>query len=326
MKISILGAGSFGSALAQVVKDAGFDPIVWTYSEDSKDYFLSDKNKYICDEFKTQINITTNINDIKDSKYIFVVVPSFALRETAQKINHLVSEETIIVQCSKGIERETFKTGKTIFQEELGPHQFAILSGPSHAEEIAKRIFTGIVITSTSETICKNFQQAFSTNYFRIYTNTDVEGVELAGCIKNILAIAAGYCDASEEFGDNTKALILTRGIRELKILIELYGGNPQTAYGLTGIGDLIVTACSKHSRNRLFGELIGSGLSIETAKKEVGMVVEGYYSIQAIHQLIEKANLDLPVMEIVYNAIFKEVDIARLSLEASKRDLKSED
>lgn len=326
MKISILGSGSFGSALAQVLCDANQRPIIWSHTLDSKEKFISDANNYIDSECKKLVFSTTDLEDINNSDMVLVAVPSFALRETAQKIKPYIKDDTIIVLCSKGIEKNTFKTGAEIFEDELPSHKLAILSGPTHAEEISKRLFTAIVATSTDLEVAKKIQKIFSTPYFRVYTNTDIKGVELAGSVKNILAIAAGYCDASPYLGDNTKALLLTRGLRELKILTELYGGSKETIYGLTGVGDLMVTAFSKHSRNRRFGELLGSGLSVDDAQKEIGMVVEGYYSLSAIHQLIHERGLDLPVIDIIYKAVYHDIDIDQLYEIGSKRSLKSEE
>lgn len=325
MQVSVLGGGSFGSSLAQVLYDNHHDVNIWAHNDDSLKYFLSEDNHYIDQDIKEQINATTNIDCISQSQLVVIVVPSFALRQTAQLMKPHLNDDSIIVLCTKGLERDSLKTGQAVLQEELGNINFCILSGPTHAEEVAKRMLTAIVATSEDEDIAKTVQMIFNNKTFRVYTNTDIKGVELAGAVKNILAIAAGFCDASPVFGDNTKALLLTRGLRELKVLTEFAGGSPQTVYGLTGVGDLMVTAFSKYSRNRQFGELVGKGMSVKEAQEEIGMVVEGYYSMLAVHQLTSKYDLDLPVIELIYYAVYHEVDINKLYDIVSMRSLKSE-
>lgn len=325
MQVSVLGGGSFGSSLAQVLYDNHHDVNIWAHNDESLKAFLSEDNHYIDQDIKDKINATTNIDCIIQSQLVVIVVPSFALRQTAQLMKPHLNEDSIIVLCTKGLERDSLKTGQVVLQEELGNINFCILSGPTHAEEVAKRMLTAIVATSEDEDIAKTVQTVFNNKTFRVYTNTDIKGVELAGAVKNILAIAAGFCDASPVFGDNTKALLLTRGLRELKVLTEFAGGSPQTVYGLTGVGDLMVTAFSKYSRNRQFGELVGKGMSVKEAQEEIGMVVEGYYSMLAVHQLISKHDLDLPVIELIYYAVYHEVDINKLYDIVSMRSLKSE-
>lgn len=325
MKVSILGGGSFGSALAQVLFDNGNDINVWCHDQESVEKFLSNDNTYIDEDIKKQINVTTDISCVKDTKFVVIVVPMFALRTSIKLAKEYLNDDSILVLCSKGLEQSTLKTGHDVIEEEVPNVHFSILSGPTHAEEVAQRMFTSIVATSEDINIAIEVQHLFNNKYFRVYVNTDIKGVELAGAVKNILAIAAGYCDASDKFGDNTKAMMMTRGLRELKILTKMCGGTSETVYGLTGVGDLMVTAFSKHSRNRKFGELLGKGLSVEEAKREVGMVVEGYYSLQAIHQLIEENNLDLPVIELIYNAVYHEADVDELYNIASSRSLKHE-
>lgn len=327
MKVSVLGAGSFGSSLAQVLYDNNHEVHIWAHNEESLARFLSSENTYVDQDIKYDLHPTSDISIVAQTQIIVVVVPSFALRDTAKLIKPYIGDDSIIVLCTKGLERESLKTGQMVFEEELGANiNFSILSGPTHAEEISKRMFTAIVATSENEDVAKAVQMLFNNKYFRVYTNTDIKGVELAGAVKNILAIAAGYCDASDKFGDNTKALLLTRGLRELKVLTEFYGGSKHTIYGLTGVGDLMVTAFSKYSRNRKFGELVGSGMSIKEAQEAIGMVVEGYYSTLAIHELIERYELDLPVIELIYHALYHEVEIDKLYDIASMRSLKSED
>ncbi len=326
MKIAILGAGSFGSSIAQIMLDNNHEVSMWAYNQAAIDTFFDPQNTYIQQQLKQNVTISTDIKIVKDHDVVVFVVPSFALRESAKQVAPYFTNNMIGVLCSKGIERDSFKTGLEVLNEEIPNLRGVILSGPTHAEEISKRMFSAIVATSNNLEDAKLVQQIFNNQYFRVYTNNDVKGVELAGAVKNILAIAAGYCDGSSQFGDNTKALILTRGLRELKILTELSGGSVNTVYGLTGVGDLMVTAFSKYSRNRYFGELIAQGNSVNDAIKKVGMVAEGYYSLLAVHQIIEKYQLDLPVINLIYDVVYHQKDVNSLYKQATLRSLKSED
>ena len=326
MKIMVLGAGSFGGSLAQVLVDNKKEVILWSHNEEEVQNLKKNGSGYIEKKSIDKIHVTSDINMASKSDIIVFVVPSFALRETAKKIKKIISKDAIIVLCTKGIERDTMKTGEVVLREELGSVNLSILSGPTHAEEIAKRMFTSIVSTSENDETGTVVQHLFNNDYFRVYKNNDIKGVELSGAVKNILAIASGFCDSSPQFGDNAKAFLLTRGLRELRQLVIADGGSINTIYGLTGMGDLIVTATSKHSRNRMFGELLGKGLSVKDAQEKIGMVVEGYYSLVAIHQLKEKYKLDLPIIQLIFDVVYNEANIEDLFNIVKTRSLKSED
>ncbi len=307
MKISVLGAGSFGCTIAQVLAHNEHDVQLWDYNPKNVDKLKNTReNPYIKNaKIDTSINIISDLNLIVDSEIIVYVVPSFALRDIANKIKALEIDNKVQVLCTKGIEAETMKTGLNILKDDLNfSGDVVILSGPTHAEELALKKITTIVSTCNNLETAKLVQLIFNCSYLRVYTQTDVKGVEILGGAKNVLAIAAGICDSHPSLGDNAKAALLTRGLRELAIIGKFEGAEESTFYGLTGMGDLIVTAMSNHSRNRKFGELIGSGLSKEEALTKIEMTVEGIYSVKALNQLAQKHNLDLPIVKTMYEIL----------------------
>lgn len=328
MKIMILGAGSFGCALANVVSDNGHDVILWGHLQKEIDYLAKTKeNPFVPGaKLNDDISFTSDLTKVNDVDMVVYVIPSFALRETSKKINSILKKPQNFVICTKGIEAESMKSGYEIVKEEVEKvKDIAILSGPTHAEELAFRKLTTIVATSENMEYAKEVQNIFNNNYLRVYTNTDVNGVEILGAAKNVLAIAAGVCDSHPNLGDNAKAALLTRGLRELKIIGLASDADSDTFYGLTGLGDLIVTATSKHSRNRKFGELLGKGLSREEAEEEVGMVVEGIYSVDALHKLKESTNLDLPIIVATYQFIYGGRNLDDILVDMFSREVKSE-
>ncbi len=330
MNITVLGAGSFGCSIATIANDNGHEVNLWGHLQSDIDKLKSElRNPFIPEaEMAADINYTSDLSVINDSEIIAFVVPSFAIREVAKSIKEILEpgKNPIYVICTKGLEAKTMKSGHTIIEEEIGEDsQIVTLSGPTHAEEVALRMFTTIVSTSESEYARKTVQKAFNNQYLRVYTNPDVRGVEIIGAAKNVLAIAAGYCDGNDKLGDNAKAALLTRGLRELKIIGDLENCQPETFYGLTGMGDLIVTAMSRHSRNRGFGELLGQGLTKEEAAEKIGMVVEGVYSVEAIHQLKDKHNLDLPIIEAIYQLLYEGGTFSEVFETLATREIKSE-
>lgn len=328
MKIAVLGGGSFGCTIAKVLSENNHDVWLWSHLEENTQEL---KKKLEVPHVKgaklsDKINFVSTIDFINDVEMIVVAVPSFALRETAKLLNQVLVSDKLFVICTKGIEADTMKSGYQIICE-LVSHvdSVVILSGPTHAEELAVRKYTTIVSTSNSKTARELVQNTFCNDYLRVYTQDDIIGVEMLGAAKNVLAIAAGFCDSHPMLGDNTKAAILTRGLRELIIIGEHEGCKKETFYGLTGLGDLIVTAMSKHSRNRKFGELIGSGLSRTQAEQEIGMVVEGLYSVKAIHNLKKKNNLDLPIIEAIYQVLYHNANPQSIIDDLLQRENKSE-
>lgn len=328
MKIAVLGAGSFGCSIAQVLSSNKHEVLLWDFNpENAKKLEETRENPYIKGaKINDDITITSSLADIEECEMITYVVPSFALRSTGEAVKALGMDDKIQVICTKGIEAESMKTGLNILQDDLEFRgNVAILSGPTHAEELALKKFTTIVSTCSDEETAKIVQRAFNCEYLRVYTQTDVTGVEILGGAKNVLAIAAGICDSHPELGDNAKAALLTRGLRELTIIGKFEGAQESTFYGLTGMGDLIVTAMSKHSRNRGFGELIGSGLTKEEALDRIEMTVEGIYSVKALYQLAEKHELDLPIVKLIYQVLEEGKTIDEALVVMSDRSLKDE-
>lgn len=328
MRIAVLGAGAFGCSIANILKENGHDVYLWTHTEEDEQLLKrTNENPHILGvKLEPGMIITSNFNIVNEVELIVVVVPSFALRSTFKKINEeLISKKDFVI-CTKGLESGTQDSGYKILEEEVKKvGEIAILSGPTHAEELACKKLTTIVSTSYNLEFAKKVQKLFSNNYLRVYTNQDVPGVEILGAAKNVLAIAAGVCDSNERLGDNAKAALLTRGLRELKIIGEAEGAKPDTFYGLTGLGDLIVTATSRHSRNRKFGELIGQGYTKDDALEMIGQVVEGLYSVEAVHELQKKYNLDLPIIEVIYRTLYQNQDINEVLEYIFSRSLKSE-
>ncbi len=329
MKITVLGAGSFGCSIATIANDNGHEVSLWGHLESEIAWLKENlRNPFIEDaKMDAAINYTTDLTVVNDADLVVFVVPSFAIRQVSKNIKEILTKEKqTFVICTKGLEAKTMKSGHEIVKEEIGKsHDVVVLSGPTHAEEVALRMFTTIVSTSESKNARETVQKAFNNDYLRVYTNPDIHGVEIIGAAKNVLAIAAGFCDGHPKLGDNAKAALLTRGLRELKILGEIEGAHPDTFYGLTGMGDLIVTATSIHSRNRGFGELLGKGYTKEEAADKVGMVVEGVYSVEAIHALKEKNKLDLPIIEVIYQMLYCDASFDEVLDVLTKREMKSE-
>lgn len=328
MKIAVLGAGSFGCAIANVLADNKHDVYLWGHEQTHVEKLkLTHQNPYVKNaDINETVNFTSEISIVNDVEVIVYVVPSFALREVSQNINNCLTTSKNFLICTKGLEDKTMKSGFEIVKEEINKiKNIGILSGPTHAEELAVKKYTTIVSTSENLDYAKEIQNIFNNDYLRVYTNQDILGVEILGAAKNVLAIAAGVCDSHNSLGDNAKAALLTRGLRELKIIGEAQKCNPETFYGLTGLGDLIVTATSKHSRNRRFGELIGNGMNSKEAQKEIGMVVEGIYSVAAIHQLKVKYNLELPIIEAIHKVLYQNCGIEEVLKEIFLRQVRSE-
>lgn len=328
MNITVLGAGSFGCAIAETLVENNHQVNLWDHLEEAAQKLRTTReNPFVKGaKISNNVNITSDINIINDSEIVVFVVPSFALRSVAKQVNEIISDDKIFVLCTKGLEANTMYSGLEVLQQEItGNSRLVILSGPTHAEELAQKKFTTIVSTSEDQEARELVQKVFNSSFLRVYTNEDIKGVEILGAAKNVLAIAAGVCDSHPALGDNAKAALLTRGLRELIILGNSEGCRQETFYGLTGLGDLMVTANSIHSRNRGFGELIGRGMTSKEAQEEIKMVVEGVYSVEAIHQLKIKNNLDLPIIEAIYQLLFNDMSIDAIVEFLTDRELKSE-
>ncbi len=327
--IGILGAGTFGIALARLLANKDYNVTVYSHSSD-KVLKLKETNRHerFSDiELPKNIIYTSDIRECVTNKDILVfALPSTTIREVARSIKDYVSNNTIIVDVSKGIEKDSLLTLSEVIKQELNNDSLAyvVLSGPTHAEEVIRDMPTAIVSASENENASKIVQETFADTYFRVYTNSDVLGIEICGALKNIMAIAAGISDGLG-YGDNGKAALITRGLQEIKRLGSKMGCKDETFFGLAGVGDLIVTCTSSHSRNNRCGYLIGQGLSVDDAKKEIGMVVEGLNALPAATKLADKYGLDMPIT-MMLNRIINEGFEPKVAVKSLfERELKNE-
>ena len=325
-KIAIIGSGSWGVALAIHLAGCGSEVKIWSFDEEEKRLINEER---IC-KFLPGIVVPDNIKCsnnfqevIEDSEFILHVTPSKFTRATFKQYKQFVGNRPIII-CSKGLEKESLKTLDEVILEELPNARIGVLSGPSHAEEVSKAIPTVLVIASKDEEILDIVQDTFMSEKMRIYTSKDVKGVELGGALKNIIAFCAGVA-VELGLGDNTFAALLTRGLSELSRLGVELGGEKDTFYGLSGLGDLIVTCSSEHSRNRKAGKLICQGKSLEEVKKEVGMVIESIDNIEVAYELSKIHNIDMPIVETVYKLIYEGLNPEQGVKYLMTRDKKSE-
>lgn len=307
--ICIIGSGSWGVALAIHAAKMGNKVKIWSFAEEEADLINNEKRcKFLPDAvIPDGVVCTTNIKEaIEGSDMILHVTPSKFTRDTIKKYKDFVKDQPVII-CSKGFEANTLYTLSQVASEEMPNVKIGVLTGPSHAEEVSLEVPTAIVIASKHIDIQYEVQDTFMNENMRIYTTSDVRGAELGGALKNIIAFCAGII-AELNMGDNTFAALITRGLTEISRLGVAMGGNHNTFYGLSGLGDLIVTCLSEHSRNRRAGRCIGRGLSIEETKKEVGMTIESIDNIEVAYQLAHKYNIEMPIVNTVYNVLFNEL------------------
>ena len=307
--VSVIGAGSWGIALALVLAKNGNNVTVWSIVKEEID-MLNEKREHVDKlpgvPLPEDMVFTTDLEEaIKGKEVLVLAVPSVFTRSTANKMKEYVEEGQVIVNVAKGIEESTLMTLSEIIEEEIPQADVAVLSGPSHAEEVGRGIPTTIVVGAKTEETAIYLQNLFMNDVFRVYTSSDIMGMELGGSLKNVVALAAGIADGLG-YGDNTKAALITRGIAEIARLGVAMGGKVESFNGLTGIGDLIVTCASVHSRNRKAGVLIGQGKTMDEAMKEVKMVVEGVYSAKAAMLLAQKHNVSMPIIEQVNLVLFE--------------------
>ena len=325
-KIAIIGSGSWGVALGIYLANVGHYVKIWSFSDEER-RLLNEEKKCM---FLPKAIIPDNIecsNDfdevIKDTEFILHVTPSKFTRSTFKQYKQYVEDKPVIV-CGKGFEKETLKTLDEVIEEELPTAKIGVLSGPSHAEEVSIGVPTVLVAASKHEDVLELVQSTFMSEKMRIYTSKDVKGVELGGALKNIIAFCAGVA-AGIGLGDNTFAALATRGLSELARLGVILGGEKETFYGLSGLGDLLVTCLSEHSRNRKAGKLIGQGKTLEETKKEVGMVIESIDNIDVAYQLGKKHNVYMPIIETVYKVIYEGLEPQEAVKSLMTRDRKSE-
>ena len=328
--ISLLGCGTWGSALAQILAENGHKVSAWHYKSSTVNYMTNSRKHPNLNGFEFHKNITfdSNLDSlVTNSKCLVLAVPSHNIRETMVKSLNYLSSNTIIVNVSKGIENHSLKTMSEVIREVIGENLSNIVSlyGPSHAEEVIAKHPTTLVSASVDSISASYVQNIFSSNELRVYTNNDIYGVELGGSLKNVIAIATGICDGIG-FGDNTKAALLTRGIAEITRLGVAMGANSDTFNGLSGVGDLIATCLSKHSRNRFVGEEIGKGHKLIDILNRMNMIAEGVKTTKSVHDLSNKYQIDMPICDGVYDILFNGKNPKSKVIELMTRDLKKEE
>ncbi len=310
MKITVLGAGTWGTALTILLAENKHEVTIW--SKLPREVEELDKNRTAIKNLPgavlpDSVTVTGDLEQaLAEPDLIVMAVASIFVRETAKSISSRIPQDMIIVNVAKGIEEATLKTLTEVIEDEIPQAQVAVLSGPSHAEEVSRKIPTTIVAGAKKKVVADNIQDAFMTDFFRVYTSPDVIGIELGGSLKNVIALAAGVLDGMG-MGDNTKAALMTRGMAEISRLGVAMGGKYETFAGLSGMGDLMVTCTSKHSRNRNAGFLIGQGKTAKEAMEEVNQVVEGVLSAKAAYKLGEQYKIELPIVEQVNKVLFEE-------------------
>lgn len=307
-KIAVIGSGSWGVALSVYLASRGNEVKIWSFSEEEINLINNEKKCKFLPNITLPENIfaSNNFEDvINDAEIILHVTPSKFVRTTIKQYKSFVKDNQPVIMCSKGFEPETELTLDEVIKQELPNIEYGILSGPSHAEEVSVNVPTALVIASEYEDVILKIREIFSSNIIRIYSSKDVKGVEIGGALKNIIAFCAGIA-VGLNLGDNTFAALATRGLVEITRLGTAMGAEEKTFYGLTGLGDLIVTCGSKHSRNRRAGEMIGKGFSIEEAKKEIGMTIESVDNIDVAYSLSKKYKIEMPIVETVYEVLYE--------------------
>lgn len=317
-KIGIIGAGSWGTALAITLSNKGHDVKMWDHKKEHVENLRVEKeNKRYLPGIKFCEKLTmeeSKEETLKDADVVLFSVPAQAFRSVFKDAIQYINKEAVVVNVAKGIEQKTLLRMSQVAKEIAPDMKYAVLSGPSHAEEVGKMLPTTVAIASENIEVAKYIQDVFITDRFRTYIQDDVIGVELGGALKNIIALGAGISDGMG-FGDNAKAALMTRGLTEIARLGIQLGAKQETFAGLTGVGDLIVTCTSMHSRNRRCGIMIGEGMSPKEATEKVGMVVEGMFTTEAAYELAKKAGVEMPITENIYKVIKGEAD-ARSSVE----------
>ena len=326
-KIAIIGSGSWGAALGIYLANHGHSVKMWSFNEDEKNSINKDKKCIFLPNatIPDGLECTSSFEEaLEGAEIILHVTPSKFVRSTIKGYKEFVKPNQMVLMCSKGFEAETCYTLDQVMEEELPGIKTGILSGPSHAEEVSLNIPTALVVASKHEDVREIVSEEFKSNTLRLYTSTDVRGVELGGALKNIIAFCAGI-SVGLNLGDNTFAALATRGLVEITRLGVAMGGESKTFYGLTGLGDLIVTCGSLHSRNRRAGEMIGKGYSIEEARKQIGMTIESVDNIDVAYRLGKKYGIELPIVEKVYEVLYNGLSPKEAVNILMTRDQKSE-
>lgn len=324
MKIVVLGSGGWGIALAMSANNNGHNVTLWSpFENEVLEIATNRESKKLLKGVKIpeNINITTNFDVVEGSDLTVIATPSIAVREIAKKLG-TVSNPGIIVNVAKGLENSSLKRLSVVISEEVSA-PVVVLSGPSHAEEVARKVPTSLVASSSSHSAAAKVIEAFAGDCLRLYSNDDTVGVEMGGALKNIIAVAAGACDGLG-LGDNTRAALITRGLTEIARLGVALGAKERTFAGLTGLGDLVVTCTSKHSRNHRFGELIGTGVDVKAALDEVG-TVEGYYATELAFKLAKRVGVEMPITAKCYDVLYNSADVKTAIKDLMLRPIKDE-
>lgn len=324
--IAIIGSGSWGVALGIHLAKLGNKVKIWSFMQEEADLINNERKCKFLPEVTLPEGIycTTSYEEaIKDSEIILHVTPSKFTRNTVKEYKKYVTNQTIVI-CTKGFEKETLSSLDEVFKQEIPNLKLAVLSGPSHAEEVSKAVPTAMVIASENEEIANELRDIFMNENLRVYTSKDVKGVELGGALKNIIAFCAGVA-AGIRLGDNSFAALITRGLCEISRLGVALGGKYETFYGLTGLGDLIVTCLSEHSRNRTAGKLMGQGKTLEEARNQIGMVIEGVDNIEVAYELAQKYDVDMPIVNAVYDMLYNNLSPKEGVIRLMTRDKKAE-
>lgn len=326
MNITVLGSGGWGTALALVLTENGHRVTLWCRrTEKCREMSQSRENPQLKGvPLPPSLELTDDLNCVKGCRAVVIATPSFAVRSTARQVRDLLEPGAAVISVSKGIEKDTALILTQVIEEELPGHSVVALSGPSHAEEVGRRIPTAVVAASKDKAAAELTQDLFMNPYFRVYTTDDVVGVELGAALKNVIALSAGVSDGLG-LGDNTKAMLMTRGLTEIARLGEAMGGRKETFAGLAGIGDLIVTCTSMHSRNRRCGIAIGQGTPVQEAVGGNGMVVEGYYAAATAKTLADKLRVEMPIAGAAYQVLYEGKDPKAVVTELMTRERKPE-
>lgn len=333
-KVAVLGAGSWGSVLANLLVDNGHEVELWSRDQDQVDRLNKDhvNPAYMKDfTYSSKIYATTNMKAaVKGADVILIVIPTKGIRQVAHKLNGVLADldqRSLIVHATKGLEQNTYKRPSEMIKEEIDPkyrRDIVVLSGPSHAESVAIKDMTAVTAACANLADAEKVQKLFSNSYFRVYTNDDVIGAEFGAALKNIIAIGAGALQGLG-YHDNARAALITRGLAEIRRLGVAFGANPMTFIGLSGVGDLVVTATSKNSRNWRAGYQLGQGQKLDDVINNMGMVIEGVYTTKAAYELSKKRQVRMPITDALYRVLYEGEDIKTAISQLMNRDLTSE-
>ncbi len=327
MKITVLGSGGWGTALALLLLENGHDVTLWSFFPEELDVIRQNRENPLLKgiAIPKELSLTNDMAVAAGCQAVVLATPSFAVRATVSRLAPIVREGTALILVSKGVEKDTSLRLSQVVEQEMGNgYPVVVLSGPSHAEEVGRGIPTALVSASKSQAAAELVQDLFMNRRFRVYSSPDIVGVELGAALKNVIALCAGCCDGMG-YGDNTKAMLMTRGLTEMARLGVALGAKSETFAGLAGVGDLIVTCTSMHSRNRRCGILIGQGMPVDQALGEIGAVVEGYYAAATAKALADKTGVEMPIVQAAYEVFYQGRDVGSAFNELMGRAKKHE-